>query len=49
MMKFLKAAARRTETGKRILMLMGPVSGGKSTIAALIKKGLEMDETPVCN
>jgi serine protein kinase len=47
MMKFLKAAARRTETGKRILMLMGPVSGGKSTIAALIKRGLEMDDTPL--
>jgi serine protein kinase len=47
MMKFLKAAARRTETGKRILMLMGPVSGGKSTIAALIKRGLEMDDTPI--
>jgi serine protein kinase len=47
LMKFLKAAARRTETGKRILMLMGPVSGGKSTIAALIKKGLEMDDTPM--
>jgi serine protein kinase len=47
MMKFLKAAARRTETGKRILMLMGPVSSGKSTISTLIKRGLEMDETPV--
>lgn len=47
MMKFLKAAARRTETGKRIMMLMGPVSSGKSTIAALIKKGLEMDSTPI--
>jgi serine protein kinase len=47
MMKFLKAAAMRTETGKRILMMMGPVSGGKSTIAALIKRGLEMDDTPL--
>ncbi len=47
MMKFLKASARRTETGKRILMLMGPVSSGKSTISALIKRGLEMDETPI--
>ena len=47
MMKFLKAAAKRTETGKRILMLMGPVSGGKSTISALIKRGLEMDDTPI--
>lgn len=47
MMKFLKAAARRTETGKRILMLMGPVSSGKSTIAYLIKRGLEMDDSPI--
>lgn len=47
LMKFLKAAARRTETGKRILMMMGPVSGGKSTIAALIKRGLENDDTPM--
>jgi serine protein kinase len=40
-MRFLKAAARRTETGKRILILVGPVSSGKSTIAALLKRGLE--------
>jgi len=44
-MKFLKAAARRTETGKRILILVGPVSSGKSTIAALLKRGLEDDTT----
>lgn len=47
MMKFLKAAAMRTETGKRIMMLMGPVSSGKSTIAALMKRGLEQDNTPL--
>lgn len=46
LMKFMKAAARRTETGRRILILMGPVSSGKSTIAALIKRGLERDDTP---
>lgn len=40
-MRFLRAAARRTETGKRIPILVGPVSSGKSTIAALIKRGLE--------
>jgi serine protein kinase len=45
-MRFLKAAARRTETGKRILIMVGPVSSGKSTIATLIKKGLENDKTP---
>jgi serine protein kinase len=45
-MRFLKAAARRTETGKRILILVGPVSSGKSTIAALLKRGLENDPLP---
>jgi len=43
-MRFLKAAARRTETGKRILILVGPVSSGKSTISALLKRGLERDK-----
>lgn len=46
-MKFLKAAARRTETSKRILMMVGPVSSGKSTISYWIKRGLEMDDVPV--
>ena len=46
LMRFLKAAARRTETGKRILIMVGPVSSGKSTIASLIKRGLEKDCTP---
>lgn len=46
LMKFLKAASKRTETGKRILILVGPVASAKSTIATLIKKGLEMDDTP---
>ena len=46
LMRFMKASARRTETGKRILIMVGPVSSGKSTISALIKKGLEQDKTP---
>jgi len=46
LMKFLKASARRTETGKRVLLMVGPVSSGKSTISALIKRGLEMDKEP---
>ncbi len=46
-MKFFKAGARRTETGKRILIMVGPVSSGKSTIAAMLKRGLEQDRTPV--
>lgn len=41
LMKFLKAAARRTETGRRILLLVGPVSSGKSESVKLIKRGLE--------
>lgn len=46
-MKFFKAGARRTETGKRILILVGPVSSGKSTIATMLKRGLEEDPTPI--
>ncbi|MGA1869301.1 MAG: PrkA family serine protein kinase [bacterium] len=44
-MKFFRAGAHRTETGKRVLILVGPVSCGKSTIASLIKRGLESDLT----
>ena len=47
LMKFLKAGARRTETGKRILILVGPVSSGKSTIATMLKRGLELNPTPL--
>ena len=36
-----QAAARRYGTEKRILLLHGPVGGAKSTIARLLKKGLE--------
>ena len=39
--KWLKSASRRTEIGKRILILVGPTSSGKSTIATSLKKGLE--------
>ncbi len=46
-MRFFKAGARRTETGKRILILVGPVSSGKSTIASLLKRGLEEDPTSI--
>jgi serine protein kinase len=46
-MKFFKAGARRTETGKRILILVGPVSSGKSTIASILKRGLEEDPIPI--
>jgi serine protein kinase len=46
LMRFLKASARRTETGRRILIMVGPVASGKSTLAYLIKRGLEQDDTP---
>jgi serine protein kinase len=45
-MKFLKASARRTETGKRVLLMIGPVGSGKSAMANLIKRGLENDKEP---
>lgn len=47
LMRFLKAASKRTETGKRILIMVGPVSSGKSTIASMIKRGLERDTAPI--
>jgi serine protein kinase len=39
--EYFHSAARRLEVRKRILLLMGPVSGGKSTIVTLLKRGLE--------
>ncbi|WP_182200911.1 PrkA family serine protein kinase [Paraliobacillus salinarum] len=39
--EFLHPAAKRLDVKKRILLLVGPVSGGKSTIVTLLKKGLE--------
>jgi serine protein kinase len=47
LVRFLRAGANRTETGKRILILVGPVSSGKSTIATLLRRGLERMRTPV--
>ncbi len=41
LMQFFAAGAKRTETGKRILLLMGPPAGGKSSIASMLKRGLE--------
>ncbi len=38
---YFHSAAKRLDVRKRILLLMGPVSGGKSTIVTLLKKGLE--------
>ncbi|MBO1002650.1 PrkA family serine protein kinase [Pseudogracilibacillus auburnensis] len=39
--EYFHPAAKRLDVKKRILLLMGPVSGGKSTIVTLLKRGLE--------
>jgi serine protein kinase len=39
--EYLAPAARRLDVRKRILMLVGPVGGGKSTLVTLFKRGLE--------
>jgi serine protein kinase len=38
---YFHSSARRLDVRKRVLLLMGPVSGGKSTIVAQLKRGLE--------
>src|SRR5262249_53509303 len=38
---YFASAASRLEVRKRILLLMGPVGGGKSSIVTLLKRGLE--------
>src|SRR5690242_1959827 len=39
--EYFNSAAQRLEVRKRILLLMGPVGGGKSTIVSMLKHGLE--------
>src|SRR6266478_6131110 len=39
--EYFKSAAQRLEVRKRILLLMGPVGGGKSTIVNMLKRGME--------
>lgn len=41
LVEYFHSAARRLEVRKRILLLMGPVGGGKSTLVSLLKRGLE--------
>ena len=51
LVEYFNSASRRLEVRKRILLLMGPVGGGKSTIVTLLKRGLEQytrtDEGPL--
>ncbi|WP_075619067.1 PrkA family serine protein kinase [Paenisporosarcina indica] len=39
--EYFHPAAKRLDVRKRILLLMGPVSGGKSSIVTLLKRGFE--------
>ncbi len=39
--EYFHPAAKRLDVRKRILLLMGPVSGGKSTLVTSLKRGLE--------
>lgn len=39
--EYFQPAAQRLDVRKRLLLLMGPVSGGKSTILTLLKHGIE--------
>src|SRR5690625_735234 len=39
--EYFHPAAKKLDVKKRILLLMGPVGGGKSTIVTLLKRGLE--------
>ncbi|BDG61040.1 PrkA family serine protein kinase [Caldinitratiruptor microaerophilus] len=41
LVEYFASAAKRLEVRKRILLLMGPVGGGKSTIVTLLKRGME--------
>jgi len=39
--EYFAPAARRLDVRKRILLLVGPVGGGKSTLVTMLKRGLE--------
>jgi len=39
--EYFRPAAQRLDVRKRLLLLMGPVSGGKSTLVSMLKEGLE--------
>ena len=40
-MEYMRAAATGSEVSRRILLLYGPTSSGKSQLAILLKRGLE--------
>jgi tRNA pseudouridine55 synthase len=44
--RILQVGGQRLEVRKRILLLMGPVGGGKSTIVTMLKRGLEHGRAP---
>ncbi len=39
--EYFKASAAGSDVGRRLMLLLGPPSGGKSTLAILLKRGLE--------
>lgn len=39
--EYFRPSAQRLDVRKRLLLLMGPVSGGKSTLVSMLKEGLE--------
>ncbi|MBI2955317.1 MAG: protein prkA [Chloroflexi bacterium] len=41
LVEYFHSSSKRLEIRKRILLFMGPVGGGKSTIVSLLKRGLE--------
>ena len=41
LVSYFHSSAKRLETRKRILLLMGPPGGGKSTLVSLLKRGME--------
>lgn len=41
LVNYFKSSSDRLDTRKRILLLHGPVSGAKSTVASILKSGLE--------
>lgn len=45
LVKAFKAGAKKTDVGKKILILVGPVSSGKSSLANMLKDGLSYHDS----